>query len=293
MSWWPSRYGPEDTRGSGNELSPERLLAALRIPRRGEAIELAPPLDAAAPRRHERTWGQAILAHGATEEHRRASENGDTYLEELVTGSLHSGCHVDALGHSGIDGRFYNGRALAEVFRLEGLRTLGIEQAPAWITRGVCLDVAGLIGVERLDGGFAIEPVHLEEACRRQEVTVEPGDVALLHTGWGDLYRADPDRYLESEPGAGWDAARWLTDRRVSLVGADNWGFEVVPREDARRGQDFPVHQHLLAETGTFILENLDTRPLAELGQSEFLFIAAPVKVAGATAGQVSPLAVV
>ncbi|MDQ2631365.1 MAG: cyclase family protein [Actinomycetota bacterium] len=293
MSWWPSRYGPEDTRGSGNELTPERLLAALRIPRRGEVIELAPPLDAAAPRWQGRTWGQTILAHGATEEHRRASENKDTYLEELVVGGLHNGCHVDALGHSGIDGRFYNGRPLDEILGFGGLRTLGIEGAPAWIARGVCLDVAGLLCAESLDGGFAIEPGHLEEACHRQEVTVEPGDVVLLHTGWGRLYRADPERYLESEPGAGWDAARWLTGRRVSLVGADNWGFEVVPSEEDRSGQEFPVHQHLLAETGTFILENLDTGPLAELTQSEFLFIAAPAKIAGATAGQVNPLAVV
>lgn len=293
MAWWPSRYGPEDTRGSCNELSPERLLAALRIPRKGEVIELAPPLDSAGPRWEGRAWAQEVLAHGATEEHRRGSENADTYLEEMVVGGLHNGCHVDALGHSGIDGRFYNGRTLEEVFGREGLRTLGIEQSTPWIARGVCLDLAGLDDAERLEGGFAVEPSHLEAACRRQGVAIEPGDAVLLHTGWGRLYREDPERYLESEPGAGWDAARWLTDRRVSLVGADNWGFEVVPPEEGRRGQAFPVHQHLLAETGTFILENADTSALAALNQSEFLFIAAPAKVAGATAGPVNPLAVV
>ncbi|HVD41468.1 MAG TPA: cyclase family protein [Solirubrobacterales bacterium] len=290
MPWWPSRYGPEDTRGSGNELSPERLLRALKIPRRGEVIELAPPLDAAAPRWEGRTWGQTLLAHGATAEHRRRSENADTYLEELVVGGLHNGCHVDALGHSGIDGRFYNGRPLEEVFGQEGLRTLGIEQATPWITRGVRLDLPGLLGREQLEGGFVVTPTHLEEACRRQEATIEPGDAVLLHTGWGRLYRADPRRYLESEPGVGCDAARWLSDRRVSLVGADNWGFEVVPSEEGRRDQDFPVHQHLLAETGTFILENADT---GALDATEFLFIASPAKIKGATAGPVNPLAVV
>lgn len=293
MSWWPSRYGPEDTRGSGNELLPERLLAALKIPRKGEVIELAPPLDADSPRWAGREWSQTILTHGATEEHRRTSENGDTYLEELVVGGLHSGCHIDALGHSGIDGRFYNGHNLDDLFRPEGLRTLGIEQAPAWVARGVCLDLARLLGVGSLEGGFVVEPAHLEEACRRQEVAVGPGDVVLLHTGWGLLYRKDPRRYLETEPGAGWDAARWLTDRRVSLVGADNWGFEVVPSEKGRDNQDFPVHQHLLTETGTFILENIDTSALVVLDRSEFLFIASPAKAAGATAGPVNPLAVV
>ncbi|HEY5941289.1 MAG TPA: cyclase family protein [Solirubrobacterales bacterium] len=291
--WWPSRYGPEDTLGSGNELLPKRLLAALRIPRRGEVIELAPPLDAAAPRWENRPWEQSILAHGATEEHRGRSENGDTYLEEQIVGGLHNGCHIDALGHSGIDGRFYNGRALEEVFGTLGLKTLGIEQAAPWITRGVCLDLAGLLELGRLAPGFVVEPAHLEGACRRQEVAIEPGDAVLLHTGWGGLYRDDPQRYLESEPGPGWDAARWLTDRRASLVGADNWGFEAIPTEEGLRGQDFPVHQHLLAETGTFILENADTSALVERTQGEFLFIAAPAKVAGATAGPVNPLAVV
>lgn len=293
MAWWPSRYGPGDTQGSGNELTAERLLAALRIPVRGEAIELAPRLDAASPRWEGRAWEHTVLAHGASEEHRRRSENGDTYLDEQLAGSLHSGCHIDALGHGGIDGRFYNGRTLEEVLGPDGLRTLGIEQAAPWIARGVCLDLAGMLGTGRLEGGFVVEPAHLEEACRRQRVTIEAGDAVLLHTGWGRLYREDPGRYMESEPGAGWDAARWLTDRRVSLVGADNWGFEAVPPEHSRRGQEFPVHQHLLAETGTFILENADTSALAALGQSEFLFIAAPAKVAGATAGPVNPLAVV
>jgi len=293
MSWWPSRHGPDDTLGSCNELSPERLLDALRIPRRGEVIELAPALDSAGPRWERRPWEQTVLTHGASEEHRRRSENADTYLEELVVGGLHNGCHIDALGHSGIDGRFYNGHTLEEVFGPEGLQTLGIEQAVPWITRGVCLDLAGLLGPERLDGGFVINPTHLEEACERQQVVVRPGDAVLVHTGWGRLYRDDPRRYLESEPGVGWDAARWLTDRRASLVGADNWAFEVVPPEESRRGQEFPVHQHLLAETGTFILENANTCALAELEQSEFLFIAAPAKVAGATAGPVNPLAVV
>lgn len=293
MSWWPSRYGPDDTRGSGNELTPERLLAALEIPRRGEVIELAQPLSAASPRWEDRVWEQSMLADGASEEHRRASANGDTYLEEQIVGSLHAGCHIDALGHGGIDGRFYNGHSLEEVLRPDGLRMLGIDQAAPWVARGVCLDLVGVIGVANLEGGFGIEPAHLEEACRKQEVEVEPGDVVLLHTGWGRFYRQDPRRYIESEPGAGWEAARWLTDRRVSLVGADNWGFEVVPPEEGRRGQDFPVHQHLLAETGTFILENADTSALVALDQSEFLFIAAPAKVAGATAGPVNPLAVV
>ncbi len=80
-----------------------------------------------------------------------------------------------------------------------------------------------------------ITPDDLEKACANQGVEVRPGDVALLHTGWGVKWDQDIHEYEEVEPGAGWDAAHWLTERRVSLVGADNWAFEVIPfeREEA------------------------------------------------------------
>jgi kynurenine formamidase len=280
-------------RGAGNELTSERLLAALRIPRRGEIVQLALPLDGDSPLHPPRFWSQSILTQGALEGYVQSTQSRDTYLEELVVGGLHSGCHVDALGHTGIDGRFYNGHSLAEIFESGGLRSLGVEHAGPWIARGVCLDIAAAVGVEHLEAGFVIEPGHLEQACRRQGVGVSAGDVVLLHTGWARLYGADGERYRKAEPGAGWDAAHWLTDRRVSLVGADNWGFEAIPTEPGRERQDYCVHQHLLAETGTHILENIDTGPLAQSGESEFLFVASLPKIVGATAAPVNPLAVV
>jgi hypothetical protein len=48
-----------------------------------------------------------------------------------------------------------------------------------------------------------------------------------------------------------------------------------------------------LTETGTHILENIDTRPLVRSGESEFLFVASLPRIVGATAAPVNPLAVV
>ncbi len=39
--WWPSRYGSGDEAGAGNQLTPERTLAALQIPKEGRVIRLA------------------------------------------------------------------------------------------------------------------------------------------------------------------------------------------------------------------------------------------------------------
>ena len=92
-------------------------------------------------------------------------------------------------------------------------------------------------------------------------------------------------------PGPGSSAAHWLTSKRVSLVGADNWALETVPFE--RPGFEWLVHQHLLAETGTHILENADTRALAAGQHSEFLFVLSLPNIPGATAAPASPLAVI
>src|SRR4051812_12816704 len=43
--WWPSRYGPDDELGAGNELTPERTLEALALPAEGRLVQLAQVLE--------------------------------------------------------------------------------------------------------------------------------------------------------------------------------------------------------------------------------------------------------
>lgn len=286
--WWPSRYGPDDELGAGNELTPERLMAALGLPREGRVIELAQILEDGVPLVEARTFHQLILAHEAIPSAPGGSDA--TGYEEHVTQCYHLGCHVDGLGHLGIDGHYYNGRHHSEFYAPTGLKKYGMEKVRPWVTRGVCLDVAALEGVRTLEAGFVVTAEHLERACERQGVEVGAGDAVLIHTGWGDLWMED-DRYGGDEPGPGWEASHWLTDRRVSMVGADNWAFEVIPFEQPDLA--FVCHQHLLAETGTHIVENLRTRELVDGSHWEFLFIMVPNKVRGATGSMVAPLAIV
>lgn len=289
--WWPSRYGAGDELGGGNELTEERTLAALALPRRGRVIELAQTLTGRSPILAPRVFHHLVLAHGATSAMMLAPDGSQhVWLEEQATHGYHVGCHLDGLGHVGIDGRFYDGAELGDVYEPSGLTRFGIDRVRPWVARGVCLDIAAVQGVDVLPAGFVVAPSHLQAACERQRTEVRAGDAVFLNTGWGAKWEVDSE-YGEVEPGAGWDAAHWLTDRRVSLVGADNWGFEVVPFESEMR--PFVVHQHLLAETGTFIVENIRTDELVEGEHWEFLLVMAPNKVAGATASMVSPLAIV
>lgn len=288
--WWPSRYGADDEAGALNEITPERTMAALTLPATGRIIELAPVLESDMPGPAQRDWRQIILAESALPDHTDDPSEW-TGFEEYMMSSAHVGCHVDGLAHNGIAGRGYNGIHYSEFLARDGLTRLGAENMSPWVTRGVCLDIAAVRGVEVMAPGDMITVADVEAAQERQGVEVGPGDAVLLHTGWMSLWQVDNDRFLEGEPGAGWDVAHWLTERRVSVVGADNWAFEVIPFETPERA--FVVHQHLLAETGTYIIENIRTADLVAGGHSAFLFIMTPIKGTGSTGAMVSPIAIV
>jgi kynurenine formamidase len=54
-----------------------------------------------------------------------------------------------------------------------------------------------------------------------------------------------------------------------------------------------PVHVHLLVESGIHIMECLNMEEIAAAGVREFLFVAAPMKIRGATGAPMRPLALV
>jgi kynurenine formamidase len=84
-----------------------------------------------------------------------------------------------------------------------------------------------------------------------------------------------------------------VVERRVFAVGSDTETFEVQPAPD--RGEPSnpqPVHTLLLIEQGSFIMESLFLEELAAAGVREFLFVALPLKIRGATGSMVDPVAV-
>jgi hypothetical protein len=74
------------------------------------------------------------------------------------------------------------------------------------------------------------------------------------------------------------------------MVGADNGGLEVAPSEDKEEAG--PVHQLLIPQSGTYILENLVTEPLAKDKAYEFLFVLTKSKTKGSTGANIAPAAV-
>ena len=296
-TWWPSRYGAHDQHGTLNEITPAKVAAAARLVQVGEVYDLGRTLHAGVPSFPGRFWRQTLVS-GAhlTNPGRPGSGPGGwgrnqvNWITELVTGTLQICTHLDGLNHLQIGDRCYNGWRLQDIVEDWGTSKLGIETVPPIITRGVLADVARYRRVSRLEAGEVVTVDDLEGALRGQGVAAEPGDVLLIHTGWGALWDEDPARYTSGEPGIGMAAAAWLVEQRIALTGADTWSFGAVPSEDL--AQPFVVPQTLNVKHGLFIVENLDTQALAAAQIYEFMFVLTHHKTRGSTASGVAPAAV-
>jgi kynurenine formamidase len=284
--WYPSRWGADDQRGAANRITPAKVLEAREAITTGIIYPLGRTYEAGMPMFGTRHFSLRIpQAFGPL------GSNHFVYHDEIVSGELGQiGTQFDGLGHVGIGDLFYNGHDRHEFARAEGLTHLGIEHVGPIVSRGVLLDVAAYKGMTQLDGGYEITVADLEATLARQRSTLRPGDVVILHTGWGALWMTDNGRYLGSAPGIGVAAAQFLADREVVLVGADTWGVEVSPNPDAALSA--PVHQLLLTRNGIFLFENLDTSDLARDAVFEFAFFFSPLPMKGATGSPGNPIAI-
>jgi kynurenine formamidase len=209
---------------------------------------------------------------------------GNSSASDAIALGSHVGTHIDALCHFSCGGKLYGGDEAAGLQSYGGgLRRDSIDTVPPILRRGVLLDIAGSTP---LAGDFEITPAHLDAAAAR--VRIRAGDVVLLRTGWARYFR-DPARFISQVhgPGPGLAGAQWLSSRGIFAAGSDTVAFEKVP--DAA----MPVHVHLLVEHGIHIIECLNLEELAEAAVREFLFVALPLKIEGATASPVRPVAVV
>jgi kynurenine formamidase len=217
------------------------------------------------------------------------------YMSELVMGTTHSGAHIDAHAHMtvGDDDRWHGGSARTDLGDFGPLRGDASEIPPLW-RRGVLYDVPAHRGVDALGAGEAVTADEVEAVEAAQGVAAGAGDVALFRTGCLRFW-PDPDG-LAAHKGAGPDisAARLLAGRDVVAVGSDTETFEVQPAPDPGvPANPQPVHTLLLIERGIYIMEGLDLEELAAQRVHEFLFVALPLAIRGATGSMIDPVALV
>jgi len=285
----PSKWGAGDERGAANHMKPASVLNAVKFIKTGEVIELGRVLNASMPlftgRSYKLTskriyFGAYILGSN------RLGAN-----EEVVDAEIGQvGTQFDGFTHISHENSFYNCFKFEDISTPSGFTKLGIQNVGTLFARGVLIDVAAYKGVEMLGDTYEISVADLEGALRRQNLTLQPGDAVIIHTGWGKLWGVDNARSAKSNPGIGIQAAEWLIARDPMLIGSDDWGVEVVPNPNAQLV--FPVHQLAITTNGIHLLENMKLDELAAKRVYEFAFIVQPLKLEGATGSTVAPVAV-
>jgi len=218
------------------------------------------------------------------------------YMADYVMATSHSGAHVDALAHMtvGEDDHWHGGGNTGEHLTDKGPSVGDAEKLPPFFTRGVLLDAAGYRGVQALPAGSPIGADELGAIAAREGVEVRPWDTVLIRTGYLAFW---PDREKMAEhrtAGPDLSAGEWLLERGVVATGTDTETYEVQPAPDrGTPANPQPVHTRLLIEAGIYIMESVYLEELAKEGIHEFLFVALPVKIRGATGSMIDPLAVV
>jgi kynurenine formamidase len=289
------RWGPDDQRGTLNFITPDLVRRAAGLVRDGRSFSLAIPLSEDGP--------QLGFVRGRTNpEHRMIAVHelhgddvdGVRFSDDAVSMGLQAATHWDGLAHVSYAGRMWNGVDPTRVDEA-GAQRLSVDQVGPLVSRGVLLDVARAAGVERLDGGLALTPEHLEAAERLAGVTVGTGDIVLLRTGQMQLLNAgDKWGYAISTAGPSMQTVEWFHAREVAAVATDNLSFEVYPCEI--EALQLPVHMLHIVEMGLTQGQNFDLEALAadcaDDGRYEFLLVAAPEPFVAACGGPVVPVAV-
>jgi kynurenine formamidase len=288
----PSKWGADDEIGAANYVTPERTLAALKLVKKGESHALGITIDSTTPAFPPRTLSLQIVQPGQHNGRSTAQDFGweGSYNDDIAQLWFGIGSQLDGLGHLGEAGMYYNCNKAVDFIHITGLKKLGTDKVPPMIARGVLIDMAKHFGVATMEAGQVIGRADLEAAMKAQDVTVNEGDVVLIHTGWTDgKLESDPKAWGSGEPGIDNDAGAFLASLNPMAVGADTWGVDVVPPK--KGDKVFYAHVHFLKNNGIYILETMNTGRLAQEGVKEFMFVLGQAKVRGAVQMIINPVA--
>ncbi len=185
-----------------------------------------------------------------------ADKKSDGYNLELIFLSSHSGTHLDAPYH----------------FVEKGLK---IDKIPLnrLITNAVLYNIRK--GPD--------EPITRNDIVRFEANygKIMPGAAIVFGTGWSqNMSRKD---YFTRNPGLSPSAAKYLSERKIGLVGIDS------PSIDLGKDSKFSAH-YILLKDNILILENLCN--LDKIKRTSFRLIVLPLKLKNATGSPVRAVAI-
>jgi len=168
--------------------------------------------------------------------------SGDPYNSTLIRMGSHTGTHVDAPSH----------------FLAKGAT---VDQLPLEVLVGEAW-VAELPVVAPLVTRGVLESAGIPRGTRR----------LLLKTANSDLWARSPCSFTPDYVALGPDAAEWIADRGIELLGIDYLSVDPPP------STDFTAHRILL-NRGVVVVEGLDLRWIP---QGRYKLCCLPLRIVGA-----------
>jgi kynurenine formamidase len=277
------RWGDADERGAANLVDAACVARATRRVEQGRTYELGIEIRRDAPLGGPRAGAIHLMAIDGGDFAALGRDDwgtADDYLI-LATGGT---THVDGLCHMWYDGKLYNGFPYTDV-RSSGAARCGVEKLGGLVTTAHLLDFADR-ETERAD---VIGAADIERYVSERALEVGSGDALLVRTGWMEaaLRKEESGR---SFPAVGADAADWVADHDIAIVGADNIAVERTP---GPTDSDLPLHASLLTDLGVYILELLDLSGPAADGVGSGMFVLAPLRIHRGINSPLNPLLVV
>jgi len=181
----------------------------------------------------------------------------DGYNLELLFLSTHTGTHMDAPYHF-----LEKGAKIHEI----SLKKLVSE--------------AVLIKSKK-KGGESITKIDIQKFEKKYGKIASFSSV-VFYTGW--QRNLQKKYYFTKNPGLSVSAAKYLTSKKINLVGIDS------PSIDLGKDSKFSVHQ-IFAKKGMLIVENLAN--LEKIKSSKFHLVVLPLKLKNATGSPVRAIAFV
>jgi kynurenine formamidase len=279
-------WGRGDQLGAIGLLTPERVLTASRLVRKGEVVNLNLPLNQPNPAFGSRRvyQHQMYIRRGGRD------DSLDGFFLQCST-------QLDGLRH--IRYRQYGYFGGIEEEEVDQGR-LGMENFAEHgiVGRGVLIDVARFMEWRGTpidqESKLEVDGALLEQVADWQGVEFRAGDLVMLRTGWLAWYLKQDEKKrtvmsTSFEDGnlrmPGLDAHRetaaWLWDHQVALVAADNFALEALPVDAAVGFQ----HRRLIPLLGIPIGEFWFLERLAEAcaadGVYDSMVIVAPLNLPG------------
>ena len=297
------KWGPDDEVGSLNYLGPEQVIAAAKLVTSGKTFTLQrligdPKGDPVWPGRTPAERTQILDESNWDGDDGPAYPGGLHYADDKISAFLQGSTQYDGLGHVWFGGQIWNGYDARTT--IGGLEKASVEPLAqrGIVGRAVLLDMARFRGKDNLDPAETFTHEDLLACAAAQGVTISKRDILIIRTNFIKLFFDLGDKFYEGfcEPGLVYspELVQWFQDMEIPNLVTDTIANEVT--FDPNNGVALVLHNALMRNLGVTLTEIADLELLAadcaEDGKYEFLYVAAPLKVAKGSGSPVNPVVI-